>query len=356
MLVNAVRAYRERTGLSQGELASRIGISRQSVRLIEAGDTVPSTLVALRLAALFQIRVEDLFHDQQHAEENVVVAAEDDLEVGDRVVLSENHGQTIAHRLPLLGSYTGAGGLATVAEVRGGGRLRITPSPYRGRVSGAAVAGCDPALQLLTHESIPSRALFWRNADNAQALRLLDDGFVHAAAVHAPGDGSALEIAHRARAQLVRFHFATWQLGWIVRRGNPSGFRGAEDLGTGRFRLVNRRQGAGTRTLLDRLIAEADVNPEVIPQYDWIVDSHVQVAMAVESGAADVGLAISAVAGPLRLDFLPVHTERCELWVPKENLEDAAIQAVLQQLSTDRFRWDLAAFGDYDVTHTGMQV
>lgn len=58
---NLIKVERARHNLSQQELADRLGITRQSVHAIEAGKFVPSTMLALKMAKLFNVRVEDIF-------------------------------------------------------------------------------------------------------------------------------------------------------------------------------------------------------------------------------------------------------------------------------------------------------
>jgi len=58
---NTIKVERARHSLSQQELADKLGITRQSVCAIEASRFIPSTLLALKMAKLFQIPVEDLF-------------------------------------------------------------------------------------------------------------------------------------------------------------------------------------------------------------------------------------------------------------------------------------------------------
>jgi putative transcriptional regulator len=48
-------------GLTQAELAERVGVSRKTINTVENGVFVPSTLLALKLAAALRKRVEDLF-------------------------------------------------------------------------------------------------------------------------------------------------------------------------------------------------------------------------------------------------------------------------------------------------------
>ena len=57
----AVKTTRQRLGMQQQDLAEAIGVSRQTLSLIEAGETVPSTQIALALARELRCRVEDLF-------------------------------------------------------------------------------------------------------------------------------------------------------------------------------------------------------------------------------------------------------------------------------------------------------
>jgi putative transcriptional regulator len=58
---NAIREYREARDLTQGALASRVGVTRQSINAIECGRYDPSLELALKLAAEFDTVVEELF-------------------------------------------------------------------------------------------------------------------------------------------------------------------------------------------------------------------------------------------------------------------------------------------------------
>ena len=58
---NAVRERREERNLTQGDLASHVGVSRQTINAIERGRYDPSLELALKLAAEFDISVEELF-------------------------------------------------------------------------------------------------------------------------------------------------------------------------------------------------------------------------------------------------------------------------------------------------------
>ncbi|MFN3703727.1 helix-turn-helix transcriptional regulator [Thermomonas sp.] len=58
---NRLRELREREGLSQGELALRLEVSRQTVNALETGKYDPSLPLAFRIARLFACRIEDVF-------------------------------------------------------------------------------------------------------------------------------------------------------------------------------------------------------------------------------------------------------------------------------------------------------
>lgn len=60
-LENRLKPLREAAGLTQAALAERIEVSRKTVNTIENGVFVPSTILALRLAAALGCRVEDIF-------------------------------------------------------------------------------------------------------------------------------------------------------------------------------------------------------------------------------------------------------------------------------------------------------
>jgi putative transcriptional regulator len=59
---NDVRELRTARGLSQGELATAVGVSRQTVNAIETGRYLPSLPLAITLARFFGLTVEEVFH------------------------------------------------------------------------------------------------------------------------------------------------------------------------------------------------------------------------------------------------------------------------------------------------------
>jgi putative transcriptional regulator len=58
---NKVKEIREQHLLTQELLAQKIGVSRQSIISIEKGHYVPTTTLALKIAAIFKIPIEEIF-------------------------------------------------------------------------------------------------------------------------------------------------------------------------------------------------------------------------------------------------------------------------------------------------------
>jgi putative transcriptional regulator len=62
---NTVRALRTQRGLSQGVLATAMGVSRQTINSIETGRYLPSLPLAIALARFFETTVEEVFDVDQ---------------------------------------------------------------------------------------------------------------------------------------------------------------------------------------------------------------------------------------------------------------------------------------------------
>jgi putative transcriptional regulator len=60
---NALRILRAERAWSQGDLAGRLGVSRQTVNALETGKYDPSLPLAFKIARLFGRRIEDVFDD-----------------------------------------------------------------------------------------------------------------------------------------------------------------------------------------------------------------------------------------------------------------------------------------------------
>ncbi|MCR4648661.1 MAG: helix-turn-helix transcriptional regulator [Lachnospiraceae bacterium] len=68
-LNNCLKEYRARIGVNQQELGAMVHVSRQTISLIERGDYSPSVTLALKLAKVFDVKVEDIFEYTDTGEE-----------------------------------------------------------------------------------------------------------------------------------------------------------------------------------------------------------------------------------------------------------------------------------------------
>jgi len=145
--------------------------------------------------------------------------------------------------------------------------------------------------------------------------------------------------------------------GFIVPKGNPKAIRGFEDLGRKDVVFVNRQAGAGTRLLTDLYLKKLRIDPETVNGYYHEEFTHMAVAAAVLSGAADTGLAVLSAAQALELDFVPVAQERYDLAIPREFYETPMMQALLGIIREDaEFREQLVKMGGYDVSEMGKVI
>lgn len=62
-MTNEVRRLREGRGLSQGQLAEQLHVSRQTINAIETGRYLPSLPLAFAMARFFGRRIEEIFND-----------------------------------------------------------------------------------------------------------------------------------------------------------------------------------------------------------------------------------------------------------------------------------------------------
>ncbi|WP_435874089.1 helix-turn-helix transcriptional regulator [Rossellomorea vietnamensis] len=65
MLVNRVKEFRARFDLTQGQLAKKIGVTRQTIVSLEKGSYIPSLLLAMNIAEVFNEPIEEIFSKEE---------------------------------------------------------------------------------------------------------------------------------------------------------------------------------------------------------------------------------------------------------------------------------------------------
>ena len=64
-LNNLIKEMRTAMGLTQDDLAEKLEVSRQTIISLEKGRYNPSLLLAFKIAALFNCRIEDVFQPEE---------------------------------------------------------------------------------------------------------------------------------------------------------------------------------------------------------------------------------------------------------------------------------------------------
>lgn len=370
---NRLKAIRTQRGLSQGDLAARAGITRQAISAIESNLYLPTTMVALRLASVLACHVEDLFSlvPTEDIVEGTLVGHLPQTETGThpiRVKVSSIGKRTVVRPVTDLGEQLSfavpADGYVTDTQGKlSGSTVRVTLSRDRDAIEQEiSVAGCDPAIFLvgehLRRHKDRTTVVGWTMGSMA-ALQALQRGEVHVAGMHLfdPVTGeSNLPFLRRSlkgsRYEVVTF--ATWEEGFLVRRGNPLSIRSTADLAEPMVTLVNREEGSGARLLLDQQLRASGVEPGQVRGYDRVASTHVDVARAIAQRHAEVGIGIRSAAQQFNLDFVPLQTARYDLVVPKSYLKShPTLTHLFETLASRPFRKEIEALGGYDTSETG---
>jgi putative molybdopterin biosynthesis protein len=119
--------------------------------------------------------------------------------------------------------------------------------------------------------------------------------------------------------------------------------------------FVNRQRGSGTRMLLDHLLRKNRIDQSKILGYEREVTTHLAVALAVKSGEADAGMGVYSAAKALGLRFIPVASERYEIAIRREYIEDPRVSELCNTLVSPAFKEILDRLGGYDTQDTGVR-
>jgi putative molybdopterin biosynthesis protein len=192
-------------------------------------------------------------------------------------------------------------------------------------------------------------------------LMALKKGFCHLAGSHLldESDGSynlSYIRKHLPEKPVKVVNLVLRDQGLIIPKGNPKGIVGLADLVRDDLRFINRQKGSGTRILLDFKLRELGIDHKRIDGYGIDEYTHMSVAAAVLSGAADVGLGIYAAARALDLDFIPVVTEQYDLVLDETYFHTRNIQILCETVNSKAFRARVQALGGYDTSKTGSVI
>ena len=146
------------------------------------------------------------------------------------------------------------------------------------------------------------------------------------------------------------------QQGLILATGNPRDISSLGDVARGGITFINRKQGSGTRLWFDQQLQSLGLDSTQIQGYNNEVNTHAQVAEAILSGHADVGLGIYAAACKFNLDFIPLFEEQFDLVVTDEHYCSVAIAPLFDHLNSGAFRQSVEGLVGYDTRQSGAET
>jgi len=368
-VLNNLAQFRAKSGLSAIEIAKKIDVSRQTVYAMEAGTYVPNTLLALKLAQVLEVKVEDLFRLEDTEapalnETAELLPAEQEAQPGLPVQLCEVDEKLVAV-LPAPAAWSLPPADAVLIESgKRPGKAKVQlfqreEKQFRKRL---LIAGCDPGISvLLRHlqrEGVEA-VVAYRNS--SQSLNLLKESLIHVAGSHLRDEATGESNLPVIRKQFPKdsvavISYAIWQEGIVVARGNPKNIKGIEDLRRKNVVIVNRERGSGSRNLLDSHLRRAGIVPNAVRGYQETASGHLPAAWQVKNGRADCCLATKTAACVFGLDFIPLESERYDLVIKNHNLSHPGVQILLDTLGRTAFRRELEGLGGYDTTISGNRL
>ncbi|WP_300674901.1 substrate-binding domain-containing protein [Desulfoluna sp.] len=362
-IVCYLKTYRLNKGWTQGDLAEKAGIRRQAVYDIESGRYLPNTAVALRLARLFDCRVEDLFVDHAPPETQRLDLVHGEAESSSRLALARVRNQLVG--LPLEGAGAMPFGFCSADGLMASDKksaVMLTSEATLDRT--LILMGCDPAFGMIEQHlsrKISNARVHCRFASSTKALEGLAQGAAHLAGTHLHNTGreeaNLVMVAEKMKGTPNHVvGFSLMEEGLMVARGNPLGIRSAADLAQPGIRFVNREPGAALRVLLDDQLMRAGVPGEAIAGYHTPVTSHGDGAARVACNAVDAALGLKGVAEAWHLDFVSMAVARCDLVIPVDLETHPAVNALLDLLQSGAMRREIDSLPGYDGAVTGKMI
>ena len=318
---------RQLAGLTQTELASRSGVSRQMIGAAENGRHLPRVDAAIAIATALDTSVSNLFGEERRVVDIVTGSdtAHDVLlrtgTVGDQLVASEV--------TTSVSDWEVADGLIENGEFSAFGPSR----------PGLVIAGCEPGLNVLERILREHGASALSMATSTKtAIEALAAGRVHAGVVHGP---DADEIATPDGLDIVRYRLVSWQVGLAAPA--TSGSRWWLSALSGETPVVQREEGAGVQRAFARVAGSAP-GP--------VVRSHVEAANHA-SLAGMPAVTIEPAARAAGAVFHPIETHDAQLWIARPWAATSIVAEAMDVLLGERFRRKLESVGGYDLSSIG---
>ncbi len=213
----------------------------------------------------------------------------------------------------------------------------------------------DPLLEWALRQSGSGLAVLARGS--VQGLEDLAAGRAVLAGCHLlepeTGDWNrAAARAHLPGTSHVLIHWARRTQGLITAAGNPQGIADLKDAAQRGLRFATRAGGAGSTRLFEALLAREGLSLADLTTVDRPAETHADLATLIETGEADCGLGLQAVAG--HLGFIPlVSDESFDLAMTRRDYFEPPVQTLLTFARSDSFARRAKHLGGYDLTDLG---
>jgi molybdate-binding protein/DNA-binding XRE family transcriptional regulator len=368
---NNLSQLRRKRGISAAQLASAVGVSRQTIYAIEAETYVPNTVLGLKLAHTLDVRVEEIFSLRQEASHSSTIQTVEFLPEhelthrGQPLRLCSVSGRPIA-----VPAEPGVWELPSADAVLAEEITDRRPVKAKATIidddwqqdKRILIAGCDPAAALVARcLQRKGVELIVSYQNSSSAMELLKKGFVHIAGTHLPdrktGASNLPDVVRIfGKSSVAVFSYAVWEEGIVVDHGNPKSILAISDLARRSVRMTNREKGAGCRHLLDSELQKLGIDAKSLKGYDHVVYGHLPAAREVKAKASDCCISTRAAAQTLGLDFVPLATKQYDLVILKSHLALPGIQTLIEMLGQSIFRRELEAATAYDMHIAGNRI
>ncbi len=221
-----------------------------------------------------------------------------------------------------------------------------------------SIGSNDPFWEILSNELIRKpydTVVPYASVGSAEGLRALGAGKALLAGIHLydPATDSynrPFLPQHLSGRRVTLIHLFNRRQGLMVRGGNPKSIRSVKDLTRSDVSLVNRRQGTGTRQLLDFYLTNEGFASDAVRGYDHEVDTHFELALSILEGKGDAGIGIEIAARYSGLDFIPLKEESYDIVLLNEYLNLKPVQVMLDFVKSQRFRKIMEGLPGYDIS------
>lgn len=190
-----------------------------------------------------------------------------------------------------------------------------------------------------------------------EGLLSLYQGKVHVAACHLY-DGvdynSSYVRSLMPGVSAVLVNVSYREQGFYVKKGNPKGIKGWEDLRREDISVLNRREGSSARILLDIQLKKLGIKGSELKGYDRVMKSHLTMAAAIAEGEADLAIGTERISRQIEgIDFIPLLEERFDLVFSRACFDSPQGRKLVDILNSKAFHKEIAHFSGNDYRDLG---